>query len=179
MDGRSSAVRRARVGRGALLAVVATVGLVAVPGTAAAEVGVEPLVDCHVQHRDGSWTAVFGYDNRTGTTVTIPVGELNQITARGYDSPQPTTFEPGLHRGVFSVTVTGNAAGVMWHLDTTNLAVRRGSGPVCPSSTELPEEGNGTGPAIALLTAGLVGGVLVRRANRRARDLAAAARGGA
>jgi hypothetical protein len=43
-----------------------------------------------------------------------------------------------------------------------------GSAATCPSSTELPEEGNGTGPAIALVAAGLVGGVVVQRARRRA-----------
>ena len=181
MNDRSSTARRtgARVPRAALLAVVAGAGLVAVPGTASAGTTVEPLVDCYVQHDDGSWTAVFGYDNRTGSRVTVPRGELNSVTARGYQDPQPTTFEPGLHHGVFSVTVTGNSAGFVWHLDRTNLTVRRDSGPACPSSTELPEEGNGTGPAIALAAAGLIGGVLVQRANRRARALAAAARGGA
>jgi hypothetical protein len=38
---------------------------------------------------------------------------------------------------------------------------------VCPASTDLPEEGNGTGPAIGLAAAGVVGAVLVHRARKR------------
>jgi hypothetical protein len=65
------------------------------------------------------------------------------------------------------VTVA-RGGGPMWHLDGTNLAARLDPATACPPSTELPEEGNGTGPAIALVVAGLVGAVGVQRARRRA-----------
>ena len=174
MDGlpRSSTVRRARarVVRAALVAVIAVVGLLALPGTASAKGTVVPLLDCVVSNRDGSWTAVFGYRNTSSSTVSIPRGAKNKVTPVTYGTPQPTTFKPGTHRGVFTGTVT-RGAGPMWHLDGTNLAARLGASPACPSSTELPEEGNGTGPAIALAAAGVIGAVLVGRANRRARAL--------
>jgi hypothetical protein len=177
MDGRSSRVRRprARVTRAALVAVIAVLGLLALPGTASAKGTVVPLLDCVVTNRDGSWTAVFGYRNTSSSTVTIPAGARNKVTPATYGTPQPTTFRPGTHRGAFTVTVP-RGGGPMWHLDGTNLAARHGSATACPPSTELPEEGNGTGPAIALAAAGLVGVVMVRRANRRAQVVAATGR---
>jgi len=177
MDGRSSRVRRLRAGvaRAALVAVIALVGLLALPATASARGTVVPLLDCVVTDRDGSWIAVFGYQNTSSSTVTIPVGARNKVTPATYGASQPTSFRPGTHRGAFTVTVP-RGGGPMWHLDGTNLAARVGSARPCPPSTELPEEGNGTGPAIALATAGLIGGVMVHRANRRARVLATAGR---
>lgn len=175
MDGlpRSSTARRlhARASRVAIAAVVAVVAIVATPGAASAKGAVTPILDCHVANSDGSRTFVFGYDNPTGSTVTIPAGPHNSITPKRYGPPPTTIFRPGVHHGVFSVTVTGDE-GPVWHLQQNNV----GSASACPSSTELPGEGNGTGPAIGLAAAGLVGGVLVHRANRRARALAGAGR---
>jgi hypothetical protein len=65
------------------------------------------------------------------------------------------------------VTVA-RGAGLVWHLDQDDLIAHHGSASACPPSTELPEAGNGTGPAIALGAAGLVGVVVVQRARRRA-----------
>jgi hypothetical protein len=179
MDGlpRSSPARRlrARASRAALVAVIALIGLVTVPGAASAAGTVTPLLDCIVKNGDGSWTAVLGYRNTTRSAVTIPVGADNQVTPAPYGDPQPTVFEPGVHRGAFTVTVE-RGAGLVWHLDQDNLIAHFDSAAACPSSTELPEEGNGTGPAIGLAVAGAVGAVLVHRANRRARALAAESR---
>ena len=169
MSSTSSSVWSARAGivRVALVAVIAVAGLLALPGTASAKGTVVPLLDCVVTNGDGTWTAVFGYRNTSGSAVSIPSGPRNKVTPVTYGVPQPTTFRPGTHRGVFTVTVA-RGAGPMWHLDGTNLAARLGSATACPPSTELPEEGNGTGPAIALVVAGLVGAVGVQRARRRA-----------
>jgi hypothetical protein len=178
MDGpsRSRTARpgRRRAARLALLAVGAVLSLTAAPGVAAATTAttagsVVPLLDCIRANGNGTWTALFGYDNRTRSTVTIPVGPDNKLTPTSYGAPQPTTFAPGVHHGVFVAPVT-RGAGPMWHLDRTNLAARAGSGPACPGSTELPQEGNGTGAAIALAVAGAVGAVAVHRARRRALD---------
>ncbi|WP_336026628.1 hypothetical protein [Geodermatophilus sp. FMUSA9-8] len=159
-----------------LLATAAVAALVAllvalVPGTAAAAPNrsdppdVVPVLDCVLTRADGSWTAVFGYDNRTGATVTIPVGPANQVTPTRYGTPQPTTFEPGLRRGVFAVTVTGG--GPMWHLGSTNLAARQGDA-ACPPSTQMPADGNGAGLPIVLAAAGGAAALLLARARRRA-----------
>jgi hypothetical protein len=162
---------RSRTGR--LIAAAAVAAAVALtPGVAGAAPNrsgppdVVPVVDCVVRHDDGSWTAVFGYDNRTGATVEIPVGPANQVTPAGHGSPQPTTFAAGVRHGVFSVTVT-RGGGPVWHLGRTNLAARKAD-TACPPPTQMPAEGNGTGVVIGVAVAGGVGAVLLRRSRRHA-----------
>ncbi len=58
---------------------------------------------------------------------------------------------------------TASAAGT----DTLDHRVAASASRVCPASTDLPEEGNGTGPAIGLAAAGVVGAVLVHRTRKR------------
>lgn len=166
MDSRPPSRHPRRLLPRAALVVVAVVALVAVPGAASARGTVVPLLDCVVANDDGSWTAVFGYQNTASSPVRIPRGPRNKVTPATVGSPQPTTFQPGTHRGAFTVTVP-RGAGPMWHLDGTNLAARLRTATACPSSTQMPAEGNGTGAAIALVAAGLVGTVAVQRARRR------------
>ncbi len=168
-----------RPSRAARLSSAAAIGLVVClgPGVAGADPGgsavdrshppdVVPLVDCVLTHADGSWTAVFGYDNRTGAPVDIPVGPANQVTPRSAVQPQPTTFAAGIRHGVFTVTVP-RGGGPMWHLGDTNLAARR-TGATCPDPTQMPAEGNGAGTAVVVAAAAGAGAVLVRRWRRRA-----------
>jgi hypothetical protein len=138
------------------------------PGTAAAAQGdgLTPFVECITRHANGSWTAVLGYENTGRTAVTVPGGARNKVTPDKAAPAVPTTFAPGRHRGAFSVTVS-KGAGVVWHLGDDNLRVRENSGPACPPPTEMPADGNGTGPALALGAAGIVGVVLFRRLRRR------------
>ena len=171
MSGPGWAPRRSRAARavavlvGLVLALAPTAAGAAPGGGRSDPPDVVPLVDCVITHRDGSWTAVFGYDNRTGAVARIPAGPANQVTPRGYDGAQPTTFEPGVRHGVFSVTVT-SGGGPMWHLGRTNLAAREG-GTACPPSTQMPADGNGTGVVVALVLAGAVGAVVLRRRSSR------------
>jgi Ca2+-binding RTX toxin-like protein len=152
----------------AAVALAAGAVLASGAGTAAAAQGdgLTPFVDCVTRHANGSWTAVLGYENTGRTTVTVPGGARNKVTPDKAATAVPTTFTPGRHRGVFSVTVS-KGAGVVWHLGDDNLKVREDSGPACPPPTEMPADGNGTGPALALGAAGLVGVVLFRRLRRR------------
>jgi hypothetical protein len=151
-------------------AVAAVVALL--PGAAAAAPNradppdVVPLLDCVLTGTDGTWTAVFGYDNRTGATVSIPVGPANQVTPAPYGTPQPTSFAPGVRHGVFAVTVSGGG-GPTWHLGSTNLAARKGDA-ACPPSTQMPADGNGTGVVIGVALAGAVGAAVLHRGRRRA-----------
>jgi hypothetical protein len=96
----------------------------------------------------------------------------NQAHPSAFASLLPTTFEPGTVNGAFTTTVSRSDldAGASWVLDGYTLDYRAAASAsrVCPASTELPEEGNGTGPAIGLAVAGVVGAVLVRRARKRA-----------
>lgn len=161
------AVRRARW---ASLAVAAAIGAVplAVPGVAAAAPGtLTPVLDCVVRDSSGQVTAVLGYTN-SGDTRTVEVGPRNKITPpKAGDGQQPSHFRSGEHRGVFRL-VLGKGQ-TKWHLESRTLNVDAGGSRACPPSTPLPETGNGTGPAIAIAGAGLLGAVVVRRMSRRAR----------
>jgi hypothetical protein len=178
MDGlpRSSTARRLRrrARRAALIAVIALIGLVASPGAASASGTrtVKPVLNCYKEAADGSWTVVVGYVNSSRKTVDIPRGPDNQAYPSKFASLPPTSFEPGTVNGVFTARVTSSDlhAGARWVLDGYTLDYRAAasSSQVCPASTELPEEGNGTGPAIGLAVAGVVGAVLVHRARKRA-----------
>lgn len=157
---------RHRAGRLAATAAVVA-ALVLTSGAAAAAPNrsgppdVVPLVDCVTTHADGSWTAIFGYDNRTGSTVDIPVGPANRVTPRSSGTPQPTSFRPGVHHGAFQVTVQ-RGAGPMWHLGRDNLAARTAD-TACPPTVQLPADGNGTGLLLATGAASLAGAVLLLR----------------
>ncbi len=163
--------RGGRPARAALVPVIALLGLVAAPGTASAGDAVTPLFECVTKlHGNAGWTALLGYSNSTSRSVTYPVGPENALTPTASNGIQPTTFEPGSHRGVLTVPFkTGNS--VRWTIAGTTVAATMNT-KRCPSATELPEDGNGTGPAIVLVGAGLIGAVVVQRARRRAQTLA-------
>ena len=169
MDGppRSSTARRlrARASRATLVTVIALLALVASPGTASAAGEVIPVLNCTKPAAGGGFTAVVGYDNTTGQEVTIPYGKQNRIVSGQYDGAQPTDFAAGRHDGAFSVTITSSSA--TWTLGSQQLLMKPWQAPACPASTELPEDGNGTGPAIALAFAGVVGAITVHRIRRR------------
>jgi hypothetical protein len=177
MDGlsRSSTARRlrARAARGALVAVIALVGLVASPGTASATGThtVKPVLNCYTQNADDSWTVVVGYVNSSRKRVDIPRGPLNQAHPSTFASLPPTSFQPGTVNGAFTaeLSLADLYAGARWVLDGYTLDYRAAasSSRVCPSSTELPAQGNGLGPSIGLAGAGVVGAVLVWRARAR------------
>lgn len=191
MRGRSSTARRLRV-RAVHIAVVvliAAVALVATPGIAAAQNGnqsVKPTLDCIRKNSDGTYTAILGYNNTGSAPESIPVGTWNKLDPAKANGPLPTVFQPGQKRGVVTVTLTHDEwmGGPYWYIDGAFVFfgfgwTRTSLATTCPSSTELPAEGNGTGMVITLAAAGLVGGVMVHRASRRARAYATAGRGDA
>ena len=172
LNGTSRAQRGGgRLTRAALVPVIAVLGLIAAPGTASAGGGVTPLFECVTKlHGSAGWTALLGYSNSSGQPVTYVVGPENVLQPSESNGLQPTTFEPGTHRGVLIVPFkTGNS--VTWTIAGSSVAATMNSKD-CPSSTELPEDGNGTGPAIVLIAAGVVGAVAVQRVRRRAQAAA-------
>jgi len=165
---------------------MALIGLFAAPGTASAQTGggggdgtVTPFLDCLRQNKDGSYTAILGYTNSSRTTETIARGTWNKVSPTKYDGNQPTSFPAGTKHGALTVTITKSEymGGPYWYLDGKFVYwgwawTHDGSASTCPPSTELPEDGNGTGPAIVLVAAGAVGAVVVHRVRRRALEAA-------
>jgi hypothetical protein len=167
---RASSTPRGRVGlaRAALVAVIGLVALLAAPGAASAtSTPVTVLFDCVQKlHGQAGWIALFGYSNMSSSQVSYPIGPANVVQPAESNGDQPTTFEPGTHRGVFALPFkTGNSA--VWTISGRSVTATMNS-KTCPPSTELPEDGNGTGPAIVLVGAGVIGAVAVHRARRRA-----------
>jgi hypothetical protein len=159
------------VARLAAVGALVALSLVGIPGTASAAGTVSPLLDCVVQNSNGTFTAVLGYSNTTGRTQTIGYGYNNAITPSKYDRVQPTTFYSGTYHGVFKVTVTMPDvyySNPSWRLNGDTIDYTDVTSNSCPPPTQMPSVGNGAGPAIGLLVAGLVGAVLVRRYVRRA-----------
>jgi hypothetical protein len=164
----------------ALVAALVLLTLLAAPGTASAAgtgVGtvptgtITPLLDCIKKESNGSVTALLGYTSSARTAVTIARGQLNQLSPSRLTGAQPTTFQPGTKHGAFAVTIT-NAEymnGAYWWVDGNVTYFdwpRTQQGPYCAPGTTLPAAGNGTGIAIALLAAGVVGALAVRSLRR-------------
>lgn len=157
-----------------LLALATALGIALVPGTASASGTVLPLADCYAQNSDGTLTVVFGYDNTTADTVTIPVGSSNTFNPTTYNSALPTTFDAGEHHGVFSVTFPQSELynNPYWYLDGSTLGTAT-SVPAC-SASQLPMVANGAAVLALLALAGVVGALVVRRQRRPAVAVAVA-----
>jgi hypothetical protein len=155
------------------LTLTATPGVAVAGGTYYPSGRIDPLVDCVRKDSGGTYTVVLGYTNPGATTV-VPLGSWNAISPAKADGGQPTTFRSGTQHGVLSVTLTSSEylyGGPYWYLDGNMVffgSIWNGSVPACPSGTQLPGDGNGTGIAIGLVLAAGVGVLVVRRVTRRA-----------
>jgi hypothetical protein len=181
--------RRRRAARALLTALAVLAVLVTGPGTAlAAEPGaahttgsttsfpfVYPFLDCSVHNANGSWTVVFGYTNTGSTTLSLPAGVVDVIDPSPTYGVVPTSFAPGVHHAVVAVTV-GASTSPTWTLGGVDVTISPPTATACPASLQLPADGNGAGPTLVLLAAGVVGALVLVRARRRALGGGAAAR---
>ncbi len=88
---------------------------------------VAPFLEGWYENGDGSFSYSFGYLNLNDHRVEIPVGENNRIEPARFSGMQPTTFDPGRHRGVFAVTVPRELADtdVWWTITNPDGEVTR------------------------------------------------------
>lgn len=88
---------------------------------------VAPFLEGWYENADGSFSYSFGYLNRNDHRVELPVGEANLIEPAQFSGLQPTTFDPGRHRGVFAVTVPASVANedVWWTITNPDGEVTR------------------------------------------------------
>jgi len=87
---------------------------------------IPPWFDGWYRNPDGSHTYSFGYFNRNQRdTLEVPLGPDNRIEPAEFDGSQPTSFPPGRHAGVFTVTVPAGYRGdIVWHLRTQGIENR-------------------------------------------------------
>jgi len=161
-------IRRTAV-RTALAALAAALVLLVTPAgaQAATTATITPTVSCYINNSDGSSSVLLGWTSTYSGSQTIAYGTRNVLTPSRYQGKQPTVFASGSHPGAFYVTVAASDIGyVGWTLNGTSLAYGT---PVdaCPAGTTLPATGNGTGIAVALLVAGGIGALTLRRVRAR------------
>jgi len=77
---------------------------------------VKPVLEYVYNNPDGTYTALYGYQNDNATVVSIPVGSGNKFTPLTQSRGQPTTFQPGRQVGVF--TVVFSSGNQVWTLDS-------------------------------------------------------------
>jgi hypothetical protein len=155
----------------AVLVLLTGVALVTAPAATAASPFVLPFVDCAVKNSDGSWTLVLGYTSTYTTTQTFSHGNDNHVWPSAHQGDVPTSFYPGTHHAVWSITVSASDLGgsARWQLDGTTLpfddVVKAG----CSTAVDMPADGNGLGGVIVLAAAGLgvAGAVAFRRIRPR------------
>jgi hypothetical protein len=118
------------------------------------QTGIAPFVDCVTYDQaNNTLTAFFGYINANTTSVEIPIGPDNLFEPPPSNQGQPTTFDPGVHDNVVSVTFFLDATPTLtWHLDGQTATASNDpstyctscvcpAGPVGPTGVEGP-----TGP---------------------------------
>jgi len=130
---------------------------------------VTPVLECEFANgRTGdAYSAVWGYTNTTGATVTLAIGASNEFTPGGTNRGQPTQFSVGTNTDAFTTNWNGSTA-QSWVLDghtaTANAVVGGQPAPAC-GTTPVPIAGPPTllWLAVGTVAAGLVIGWRRRR----------------
>jgi uncharacterized repeat protein (TIGR01451 family) len=81
------------------------------------------FVSC-VTTEGSTYSATFGYSNDDTQANTVPVGDENRFSPAPENRGQPTTFEPGNHEKVFTVSGIPAGTSLIWSVtsDTTRTA---------------------------------------------------------
>jgi hypothetical protein len=156
----------------ALVAAIATV-LVLNSGPAAATwqtFSGTPTCDCIVQDtKTNQYRAVFGYVSTASKSGKIDAGDNNKVVvsgSKGVDASVTTRFEPGTHKAAFATGWISKDVQATWKVGGKNVTAHWNK-PTCGRDVSLPAGGNGSGPILALVIAGLVGGGIYLWRKRR------------
>jgi Domain of unknown function DUF11 len=105
------------------------------------------FVTCVRTNRDGTFDAVFGYNNPNAVTVEIPEGTANALSAGPGGSPDPlhgqvTTFTPGVTDRAWTATAVPHGRTLVWSVSFhgTVTATAGVASPACEAApiTEPP-----------------------------------------
>lgn len=102
-------------------------------------------VECVLDNTDGTKTAYFSYNNVTAQALTVPIGSsgslVNAFSPGLLDQGQPTSFVPGVAKGVVGVALTGS--NVTWTVrasgSSVSTATATATGPKCAAVQPLIE----------------------------------------
>jgi uncharacterized repeat protein (TIGR01451 family) len=97
---------------------------------------VRPVLECVVFNASLPDLAVWGYVNRSGGPVSIPVGPDNGFSPDPVDRGQPVVFEPGTLVGVFQTPFQAGRTTLRWTL-SGETATASASSPRCTATVEL------------------------------------------
>lgn len=162
----------ARLARLGAIGVIAALTMIFTPGAASATGSVAPIVDCYRDNGDGTFWVVLGYSNTTARQQTYNYGTANQVYPTRLQGQQPKQFASGTVHGAWTVRLTYSEIfyqDARWVLNGTTLRYSHyvQYATVCPPTTVLPADGNGTGTAVALGAAGVVGAAVLYRFRRK------------
>jgi hypothetical protein len=129
-------------------------------------------VDCVVAGEQGTYRAVFGYDNSSQYEVTVPVGTYNSLSPSylNLNGIQTTTFQPGAHRATFTTPALSRSESVRWTVGPLSVTASWNSRS-CGPQVSLPADGNGTGP-VFVIGASVALALIVLRSRRRKEQVA-------
>ena len=97
---------------------------------------VSPVLECVVFNQGTPDLAVWGYVNRSGEPVRIPVGADNRFTPAPARRGQPEVFEPGRYVGVFQTPFQAGATTLRWTL-SDETATASASSQRCTATVEV------------------------------------------
>ena len=84
---------------------------------------VQPVYEGWFTNPDGTVTLSYGYINREGINIEVPIGPANSFSPGPENRGQPTTFLPGTQRNVALIVVPANFAGnVIWTITSGGIA---------------------------------------------------------
>lgn len=77
-----------------------------------------PFMEGWFDNGDGTYTISYGYLDRNPEPMYIPIGPDNTLDPANFNGMQPTRFETGHQRGIFTVTVSAEQArsDIWWRL---------------------------------------------------------------
>ncbi|MBW6439241.1 hypothetical protein KZ829_36515 [Actinoplanes hulinensis] len=169
---------RAALAAGAVALVAAVVAALLFNGGPAAAtwktLSGTPTCDCVVKDSgSGKYRAVFGYVSNASANGTIAAGDNNRLALDGgttsTDAKVTTVFQPGTHKASFTTGWVTKETSVTWKVGGKEVTANW-KRPTCGNDVSLPAGGNGFGPILAFLAAGVVAGaVTVWRKRRGAR----------
>ena len=123
---------------------------------------ITPVAECVWDNKNGTSTALWGWDNPTTDTARIAIGNKNSMSPAPANQGQPTLFPPGRARNVFTTTYSGTSAS--WRLGNTTVQIDKNV-PAC-ATKPVPQVGSvGALFVVALLL--VLGALIIASARPR------------